>query len=111
MKTPARSGNLSASHTLLTDAWTATVKALETAVGRFHTDRAVTNDCQIAFFEVAGHAPLHVNVTHRYLTRAVRGWAGPGSVPTGFVHNRTFGEAPANQIVRHIREMVYATRI
>jgi hypothetical protein len=111
MKKPALRGNLSASHTLLTDAWTVTVKALEAAVERFKTDPALTSDCRIAFFEVAGHAPLHVNVTHRYLTRSVRGWAGPGRVPTGFVHNRTFGEASANRIVRHIREMVYATRI
>jgi hypothetical protein len=111
MKKPTRGGNLSATHNLLTDAWTGTVKTLETAVERFNADRALTNECKIVFFEVAGHHPLHVNVTHRYQTKEIRGWAGPGAVPTGFVHNRTFDEAHTSQMVRQIREMVYATRI
>jgi hypothetical protein len=29
----------------------------------------------------------------------------------GFVHNRTFGDTPAHQIIRHIRDMVFAARI
>ena len=66
MKKPAFGGHLSARHNLLTDAWTATVKTLESAIGRFNTDPALTNECQIVFFEVAGHEPLHVNVTHKY---------------------------------------------
>jgi hypothetical protein len=39
------------------------------------------------------------------------GWAGPAVLPQGFVHNRTFGAMPPNQIVRHIREMVFSARI
>jgi len=111
MKKPASGGHLSARHNLLTDAWTATVKTLEGAIGRYNTDPALTNECQIVFFEVAGHDPLHVNVTHKYLTKEVSGWAGPGRVSTGFVHNRTFGEPHPRLIARTIREMVYATRI
>src|SRR5688572_8213537 len=95
---------------LLTDSWTADVEALETAVGRFTTDRSLTNDCQVVFFEI-GDGRLHVNVTHRYQTRAVRGWAGPASLREGFVHNRTFGDAPPGEMVRQIRDMVFAERI
>jgi hypothetical protein len=98
-------------HTLLTDSWTADVEALETAIGRFKSERPLTNDCQIALFEIARDAHLHVNVTHRYATRKVRGWAGPASVPDGFVHNRTFGDTQPSRIIRHIRDMVFAARI
>ena len=55
MTKPAFGGHLSARHNLLTDAWTATVKTLEGAIGRYNTDPALTNECQIVFFEVAGH--------------------------------------------------------
>ena len=98
-------------HTLLTDSWTADVEALEAAIGRFKAERPLTNDCQIALFEIARDAHLHVNVTHRYPTRKVRGWAGPASVPEGFVHNRTFGDTQPSRIIRHIRDMVFAARI
>lgn len=98
-------------HTLLTGSWTADVEALETAIGRFEAERPLTNDCQIALFEIARDAHLHVNVTHRYPTRKVRGWAGPASVVDGFVHNRTFGATQPSRIIRHIRDMVFAARI
>ena len=97
-------------HKLLTDSWTANVEALEAAVGRFTTDRSLTNDCQVVFFEI-GDGRLHVNVTHKYQTTAVRGWAGPASLREGFVHNRTFADAPPGQMLRHIRDMVFAERI
>jgi hypothetical protein len=97
-------------HKLLTGSWTADVEALETAVGRFNADHPLTNDCQVVFFEIAGDEHLHVNVTHRYPTRPVRGWAGPASVPGGFIHNRTFGEAQPRQMIRRIRDVVLATR-
>jgi hypothetical protein len=71
----------------------------------------LTNDCQIALFEIARDAHLHVNVTHRYPTRRVRGWAGPARVPDGFVHNRTFGDTRPSRIIRHIRDVVFAARI
>jgi hypothetical protein len=102
---------ITTTHKLLTRSWTADVEALETAIGRFKADRAVTNDCRVVFFEIVGDGHLHVNVTHRYPTRAASGWAGPASVPEGFVHNRTFGDTPPNRIVRHIRDMVFAARI
>jgi len=97
-------------HKLLTDSWTADVEALETAVGRFATDRSLTNHCHIVFFEI-GDGRLHVNVTHRYQTKAVRGWAGPASLREGFVHNRTFADAAPGQMFRQIRQMVFAERI
>ena len=98
-------------HSLLTSAWSADVKTMETAVGHFTTDRPRQNDCHVAFFEIARDGHLHVNVTHKYATRAVRGWAGPASVADGFVHNRTFGDTRPSQMLRHIRDMVFAARI
>jgi len=106
-----RRSHVTAKHTLLTDTWTARVEALETAVGRFVADEPLTNDCQVAFFEIARDRHLHVNVTHRHPTRTVRGWAGPARLPDGFVHNRRFEEAPLDQIVRSVRKMVDAERI
>jgi hypothetical protein len=97
-------------HRLLTDSWTADVAALETAVGRFTADRSLENRCHVVFFEI-GDGRLHVNVTHRYQTRAVRGWAGPASLPEGFVHNRTFADAAPAHMSRQIRDMVFAERI
>jgi hypothetical protein len=73
-------------------------------------DRPLTNDCRVVFFEIAGDGQLHVNVTHQHATRAVRGWAGPARLPDGFVHNRRFGDPPPRQIIRHIRNMVFALR-
>ena len=85
---------------------------MEAAVGRFRADRAATNDCHVVFFEMARDEHLHVNVTHKYPTKSVPGWAGPASLPQGFVHNRTFGEKQSRgQIVRHVREMIFAAPI
>jgi hypothetical protein len=99
-------------HKLLTGCWATHVEAVETAVGRFRTDHAPSNDCQVVLFEMARDPHLHVNVTHKYQTKSVPGWAGPASLPQGFVHNRTFSPAqPTGRIVRHVREMVFATPI
>lgn len=96
---------------LLTGAWTGHVQALEAAVERFKAKRPLINDCQVVFFEIPGDRSLHVNVTHKYATKAVAGWAGPGSVPSGFVCNRRFSDAQATQVMRHIRAMVFAEPI
>jgi hypothetical protein len=93
---------------LLTNTWTADVDALEAAVKRFPVDQRLVNDCQVAFFEVAGDGQLHVNVTHRQETLGVRGWAGPAHMTDGFVHNRRFGDARPENVIRRIREMVFA---
>ena len=97
---------------LLISSWTADLEAVETAVGRFSADHAPSPDCQVVFFEVVGDGHLHVNVTHEYPTKGARGWAGPASLPQGFVHNHTFSEGQSSgQIVKHVREMVFAARI
>ena len=67
-------------HTLLTGSWTADVAAVETAIGRFTADRAVTNDCHVALFEIVRDEHLHVNVTHQYPTRT-RAWMGRTGTP------------------------------
>ena len=86
------------------------MEALEAAIGDFSADRAVPNHSQIVCFEVAHDPDLHVNITHQFATKPVTGWAGPGSVPTGFVHTRTFGDAQRGQMLRQIRNMVCAAR-
>lgn len=102
---------ISARHRLLSDSWTADVENLEWAIGRFKDNSNVANNCDVVFFEIAGDAHLHCNVTHRHATKTVTGWAGPGHVPDGFVHNRRFGDTPHNDIVRQIRAMVFAARV
>ena len=62
----------------------------------------------MAFFDTATDASLHVNVTHQRPTKPVRGWMGPGATVGGFVYNRTFDTTPTPQILRHVREMVFA---
>ena len=99
------------SHKLLTDSWTADVETLETGVEQFTSDRPLLNHCRVVFFEIAGDGDLHVNVTHQHETIPVRGWAGPGRLPDGFVHNRRFGDAAPRAILRHVRDMVYAARV
>jgi len=84
---------------------------LELAIGRCNADTDVAKNCEVAFFETVGDEHLHCNVTHRYATKSVAGWAGPGHVPDGFVHNRRFGDAPRSEVVRHIRDMVFAARV
>jgi hypothetical protein len=88
----------------------AEVEALEAAIGDFTAGRAVTNDSQIVCFEIARDADLHVNITHQFATKPVTGWAGPGCVPAGFVHTRTFGDSQRGQMLRQIRNMVCAAR-
>jgi hypothetical protein len=102
---------ISARHQLLSDSWTADVENLEWAIGRFKADPTVANNCDVVFFEIVGDGHLHCNVTHRHATKTVTGWAGPGHVPGGFIHNRRFGDTPHNDIVRHIRDMVFAARV
>ena len=102
---------ITTAHKLLTDAWTADVAALETAIGGFTKGRQLKDDCTVMLFEVGYDADLHVNVTHKHATAAVKGWNGPGTVPGGFVHNRTFGDTPQAGIVRQIRDMVFAARM
>ena len=98
---------ITATHKLLTESWAADVETVETAIRRF---RSSSNDCQVRLFEMAGDRHLHVNVTHRSPTTTAPGWAGPARLPQGFVHNRRFSE-PASQIVRHVRNMVFAAPI
>ena len=101
---------ISARHQLLSDSWTADVEALETAIGHFRTDGKLTTNCEVVCFEIAGDGHLHVNVIHRYATKAVREWAGPGKIAGGYVHNRRFGETPTNEIIRQVRDMIFAAR-
>lgn len=103
---------ISARHHLLSDSWTADVDALEVAMIRFGTEGNLTNSCDIACFEIAGDAGhLHVNVTHRYATEAVKGWAGPGRMPDGFVHNRQFSNDSRRAMIRDVTDMVFAARL
>jgi hypothetical protein len=102
---------ISARHKLLSDSWAADVEDLEWAIGRFETDRHVANNCEVVFFEIAGDEHLHCNVTHRHATKTISGWAGPGHVPAGFVHNRRFGDTSQNDMIRRIRDMVFAARV
>jgi hypothetical protein len=102
---------IATTHKLLTGSWTADVETLETAVRHFKPDGALRNDCQVVFFEVVHDGRLHVNVTHKHPTRTVPGWAGPGSLPRGFVYNRTFAHTQPSQMIRYIRDMVFAARI
>jgi hypothetical protein len=95
-------------HSLLTSSWTADVRALETAIGRFTAARPFAGNCQVVLFEIAGDDQLHVNVIHERSRAAVRGWSGPGVLPDGCVYNRRFGDATQAQIIRHIRDMVFA---
>ena len=96
---------------LRTASWRTDVRAFESAVARFTLDRSLANDCEVAFFEIAGDQHLHVNVTHKYQTTAARGWAGPACLPEGFVHNRRFAGVRSDQVTRRIREMVFADRV
>jgi hypothetical protein len=103
--------HITTTRNLLTRSWTADVHAVEAALGRLTSSPSSTDDCRVALFEVVGDDTLHVNVTHQHQTQTPRGWAGPAVLPQGFVHNRTFGGMPRNQIVRHIRAMVFSARV
>ena len=70
-------------HNLLTDSWTGDVHIIEQAIGRRGAGRAVTNDCQVALFEIVRDDHLHVNVTHKYATRTY--WMGGTRGPADWV--------------------------
>jgi len=106
-----RATAISARHQLVSDSWTADVENLERAIGRFKAGPNVENNCEVVFFEIDGDEQLHCNVTHRHATKTATGWAGPGHVPGGFVHNRRFGDTSQNDMIRHIRDMVCAARV
>lgn len=93
---------------LLTGAWTSGVDLMEAAISLFTTHRSLESDCRVMLFEIAGDARLHVNVIHPCARTAVRGWAGPGRLATGCVYNRRFKGGPAEPIIEHIRNMVFA---
>jgi hypothetical protein len=95
-------------HKLLTDAWTADVQTLERGIGKFGVPPA--REYHVALFELEGDSTLHVNVTHKLKTKPVKGWSGPGVSATGFIHNRRFEATPTAEILRNIRDMVFAGR-
>ena len=100
---------ITANHALLTEAWTAEVNSLVMALGRIKLDaRSVSSNCRVTFFEVAGDQRLHVNVTHQSATETVNGWSGPGTTSDGTVHNRTFSRMPRYQVLRQIKDMIFA---
>ena len=100
---------ISTNQALLTTAWTADVKMLEAALGRCDVEGRLNGGCRVVFFEVAGDAQLHVNVIHP--ARHMSGWTGRSGTPDGLIHNQTFSRAPRYQILRRIRDMVFASRI
>jgi len=101
---------ITTTHKLLTDSWTADVHVVEDAIERLGASRGVIDDCQVALFEIVRDDHLHVNVTHKYATRTAPGWAGPAVLRSGFVHNRTFVDTQPSDIIRHIRQMIFAAR-
>jgi hypothetical protein len=103
---------ISARHQLLSKSRrTADVEKLESAIGRFKAGPEAANSCEVALFEMVGDEHLHCNVTHRHETKSIAGWAGPGHVAAGFVHNRLFDHTSHHDMVRHIRDMVFAARV
>jgi hypothetical protein len=108
MADTARTARLTSTRKLLSDLWLGHVDSIEAALWRFYDRHPLASDCHVVFFEIAADEKLHVNVTHRRLTKAIGGWAGPAETPVGFVRNRTFAAAAAPQLVRHVREMVFA---
>jgi hypothetical protein len=103
----AKAPAITAKHALLTAAWTVEVQALEAALGRI-TDARVSRDCRVTFFEVAGDQHLHCNVTRPSATGDVNGWAGPGTTRAGIVYNRTFSRMPRYQVLRQIKDLLFA---
>jgi hypothetical protein len=96
---------------LLTDSWTGDVDTVETAFEQLTANSPEAERCRVVFFEIVGDPRLHVNVTHQHQTRTALGWAGPASLPEGFVHNRRFEDIRPTEMIRQIREMVYAARL
>jgi hypothetical protein len=101
-------GRLTSTRKLLSASWSAEVDAIERGMSVFENAHPLASDCAVVFFEIATDEMLHVNVTHRYRTEPVRGWAGPADTPQGFVNNRIFGAASKARIVHHVRQMVFA---
>ena len=95
---------------LLTNSWTADVQTVAAAIAGFTTksNKPLADDCKVMLFELEGDTQLHVNVIHRCERVEVHGWSGPGRLADGCVYNRRFGETSTNEIIRHIREMVFA---
>jgi hypothetical protein len=93
----------------VTTAWTADVKVLEAALRRCKADRPVTG-CRVAFSEVPGDAGLHVDVIHTRQTAHVNGWMPLDDAPDGLVHHRRFDREPRYQLLRQIRDMVFAAQ-
>jgi len=105
---PERTGRLTSTRKLLSASWAADVEVIDTQIRRFQHEHPLAGDCAVAFFEIVADELLHVNVTHRLLTKVIRGWAGPAHTPEGFVTNRTFATISTTRIVRHVRDMVFA---
>ena len=103
-----RMGRFSLTRNLRGGSWTACVDAIGTALWRFKDSHAVASDCTMAFFDTTADQALHVNVTHQHRTKRVEGWTGPGETAGGFVYNRTFAHSATPQILRHVRDMVFA---
>lgn len=95
-------------HTLLTDAWTAEVQTIEKGISDFAVPPS--RQYHVSLFELDGDPQLHVNVTHKEETKGVHGWSGPGVSANGFIRNRRFGDMPTEEILRSIRQMVFAAR-
>ena len=68
----------------------------------------MSSGCRVTFFEVEGDQDLHVNVTRRSARGGVHGWAGPGTTSGGSVYNRTFSRMPRYQVLRQIKDVVFA---
>ena len=79
-----RTCRLTLTRKALSAAWAADVSSIEASMWRFNGQHPLTNDCDVVFFEIAGDETLHVNVTHRRVTKEIRGWAGPADTPKGF---------------------------
>ena len=93
-------------HALVTDAWRTSVQRLEQGIGEFVVPPA--HQYHVSLFELKGDSSLHVNVTLRQETKPAQGWSGPGVSANGFVHNRRFDSTSTEEILRSIREMVFA---
>ena len=104
----APTGRFSLTRNLIGGSWTKCVDAIGTALWHFEARHSLATDCTMAFFNTVDDEALHVNVTHPHRTKRIRGWTGPGETAGGFVYNRTFEAAPTPQILRHVRDMVFA---
>jgi len=105
-----RAGRFSLTRNLTGGSWNACVDAIGTALWRIKDPDALVSDCTMAFFDTTADEALHVNVTHQHRTKRIAGWAGPGQTADGFVYNRRFGHVPTPQILRDVRDMVFAAR-